>query len=309
LFSKTTFYNWKSWVLTWLFLSIAFSASWAEFDDQSITRLVKERFPKGDSRGTTVTGIALTVGSNSAIYALYDSPLRIIVWQPGQTTSQEFDISSSISSTPTDLANDGGFGLLMVDPWENQILHFDHRLQQMQSVIPQLGDQRFEPFSICRSIDGALFVINRADDDLWKIERDGLAVPFGWSPSASGKLSNPKRIRYNSQIDRFVILDDNYLLLVAPGGGYARKIPLRLEAASGVALSEQEIWVVGDGMECISIATKSESYFVPPDSLKEWGVFPAVDVTIDNDGFIYILSGFDGAVLKFEIQRVSSEHP
>ncbi|NQU05673.1 MAG: hypothetical protein HQ568_06235 [Calditrichaeota bacterium] len=72
-------------------------------------------------------------------------------------------------------------------------------------------------------------------------------------------------------------------------------------------------------MECISLSTKSESYFVPSDSLKEWGAFPAVDVTIDNDEksgvmcphmtHIYILSGFDGAVLKFKVQRASTEHP
>jgi len=308
LYLKTTFNNWKSWVLTWLFLSIAFSASWAEFDNHAITRLIKVRFPEGDG-GTTATGIALTKGSNGAIYALYDSPLRITVWQPGQTTSQEFDISSSISSTPSDLTTDGGFGLLMVDPWENHISHFDHRLQQMPPVIPRFGDKRFEPFSVCRSIDGALFIINRADDDLWKIDRDGLAVPFGWSSSASDKLSSPKRIRYNAQVDRFVILDDNYLLLAAPSGGYAREIPLRLKAASGVAMTEREIWVVGDGMECIFLSTKSESYFVPSDSLKEWGAFPVVDVTIDNEGFIYILSGFDGAVLKLKIQRASTEHP
>jgi hypothetical protein len=284
------------------------TVSRSEYSNGDVVHLIKKDVMQC-GEGTTATGIALTKGADGSIYALYDVPLRIIIWRPGEVNNQEFNNPQGISAAPTDLASDGGLGLFMVDPWENYIIHFDRWLQQMPSIIPQLNNQRFEPLSICRSMDGNLFVINRADDDLWKIDRDGITVKYNWSPSGSGKLTNPKRIRYNAQVDKLMILDNDYLLLTNPNGSNTRRIPLRLKAASGIAISEHEVWIVGDGLECIPLKTKTGSFFLPSDSLRVWDALPAVDVTFDNNDFLYILSGFDGRVLKLKIQRVSTEHP
>ncbi|MCF7810457.1 hypothetical protein K9N50_05670 [bacterium] len=294
--------------MTWLFLSIIITTSRSEYKGSDVTGLNKTNVLECNIEPAT-PGIALTKSAGGTIYALYDAPLRIIVWQSGKTKSQEFSNPQGISAAPSDLAPDGGLGLFMVDPWNDHIFHLDRRLQQMPSIIPKLNNERFEPLSICRSMDGNLFVLNRADDDLWKIDRDGIVVKYNWSPSGSGKLTNPRRIRYNSQIDKLVILNKDYLLLSNPNGSNSRKIPLRLKAASGIAVSDREIWIAGDYLECIPLKTKTGSFLLPSDSLRAWNAFPAIDVTYDNNDFLYVLSGFDGNVLKLKIQRASTERP
>ncbi len=300
--------NYKSWVLAWLFLSCATIFGQISEPAEPVIGLIKERFLTRED-GATAIGIALTKGCRGEIYALFNAPLSIVVWESDEGSAQEFAGSFDMFTTPADLVNDGGMELLLVDPWHLEILRFSRRLQSLPSVTPDVSEGRFEPLSICRIRDGTMYIINRADNDVWRIDRDGKAMPLGWSPSRAGRITAPARIRYVPEIDKLLILDSDGLKLSPPHGTPGLAIKTKVGNPSGIGANDQEAWVAGEGLACISLTEKLETFYVPPDSLKSWGVFPAADVTPAGRHQLYILPRNGGRVLVMKILRGFSERP
>ncbi len=308
---NSTFKIRKSWVYAWLFV---FSSACVDpayvgcTADSIIIGLHKEKFLNWDG-SPTATGVALATGHGGELYALFDTPPRLIVWKADNMTAAEFGDVSGWVRAPSDLVSDGGMQLLVVDPWLEHIVRLNHRLQLLPPVLPDVGGKDFEPVSICRITDGTLFVINRADDDVWRINRDGRTVPLGWSPMRSGWLDKPSRIDYAASIGKVLILDEGGVKLASPYGAPDLLIKTNLTRPVGIGVNHDEAWVVGDGLSCISLTGRTQTFFVPVDSLVAWGVYPAVDVALSGDQRLYLLPENGGRVLVMKVERSVEGHP
>ncbi len=266
-----------------------------------------ERFlPSGG--GPAAVGVALATGPGGELYALYDAPPRLVVWKTDSDETFETGDVSGWVSAPTDLVSDGGMQLLVTDSRRKYILRLNHRLQPMPPVMPEVDGERFEPLSICRITDGTLFVINRADDDVWRINRDGRAVPLGWSPARSGKIRKPTRLDYSVSVDRLIILDEDGVKLSAPHGDPGPPVKTVVARPVGAGVNGDEAWIVGDGLCCVSLDGKP-LFSVPVDSLESWGVYPAVDVAPQGDRRLYLLPETGGRVLVLRVERAIAGRP
>ncbi|MDP8241120.1 MAG: hypothetical protein P9X24_18670 [Candidatus Hatepunaea meridiana] len=292
----------KSWVFTWLFVFLTAANGQISHINDPITGIVKEKVLNRDS-GSFASGVALATGCDGELYALFDSPPQLIVWQANNQSSSEYSNALSDLNAPSDLASDGGFELLVVDPWHESILRFNRKLDLLPVITPDAGNQSLEPVSICRIADGTLYLINRADDDIWKIDRSGKAVPLGWSPARSGLLEKPSRIDYAASVDKLVILDADGVKLSSPYGLPGKALKISVKNPSSIGINNTEAWIVGDGLSCISLITKSEIFFVPADTLKSWDAYPAVDVAPADGQRIYLLPEKGDRVLVLEVIR------
>ena len=302
----------KSWVFAWLFVfsaaGVAPVCTGVRAAGSIITGLHKEKFLNWED--SSATGIALVTGHGGELYALFDAPPRLVVWKSSGATGGESGDISGLVRAPTDLVSDGGVQLLVVDPWLEHIVRLNRKLQLLPPVIPvNVSGQDFEPVSICRVTDGTLFVVNRADDDVWRINRDGRTAPLGWSPVRSGRLDKPFRIDYAASIDRMLILDDDEVKLTSPYGAPDLLIKTSLTQPVGIGVNHDEAWLVGDGLSCISLARRAQTFFVPLDSLVAWGIYPAVDVASSDDQRLYLLPENGGQVLVMKVERSVEGHP
>lgn len=304
--SSLRLFDLRSWVSAWLFFSCAVGNVLISEPADRVTGLTGKRFLTWEG-GVAAVGVAMTKGSRGEIYALFDTPPSVVVWESGEFQGKEFSGSSDFFITPVDIVTDGGLDLLVADPWRSEILRFNRRFQKLPSVVPDFGQARFEPLSVCRISDGTICVVNQADNDVWRIDRDGKALPMGWSFARVGRINAPLRIRYLREIDKLLILDNDGLKLSSLFGAPGPAIKTKVSNSSGFGVSGLEVWIAGDGLACISLLNKSETFYVPPDSLNSWGIFPVVDVVPDGDQ-LYILPLKGGQVLIMEILRDFGEH-
>jgi len=259
--------------------------------------------------GHTSTGVAIVTGREGELYILLDSPPRLLRWDVNRENGGEFASCPGELNSPVDMTSDTGFELLVADPYNEKILRFDRRLEILPPIIPDAGGERFEPLSVCRIPDGTLFTINRTDDDIWRISRDGKATPLGWSPARSGRINAPSHIEYSTETDKLLVLDKDGLKLFSPYGMIESSISTGVADPSGIGVAGTEAWIAGDGLACVSLTHRYLTFYAPPDSLKSWGVFPAADVALMGNQRLYVLPERGDLVLVLKILRGGSGHP
>ena len=296
----------KSRVITWLFVFMIFGSCQAF--EGIITGLHREKSLSWDG-GPSAPGIAMTIDVSGKLYVLFDTPPRLLVWEEDGTHAGEYSTVFDGLSTPVDLASDGGLELLIVDPWHEQIMRLSNRLELLPSVVPDVGGITLEPISICRVFDGTLYLVNRADDDIWRIDRSGEAFPLGWSRGKGNFLTQPLRIEYASSVDKLLILDSDEVKLASlhqPPGP-----PIKTKTGKPMAISvfENEAWIAGEGLSSFSLTSLIETFFVTPDSLRAWGAYPVVDVTQGGYRRLYLLPEKGGQVVVLTIERSTNGQP
>ena len=263
-----------------------------------------------------LTGIALTTTADGNIVALFDNPPCLIVWDSRGNYIGEFEgtsagrTGSSGFFAPTDISCDGGMDLIVSDPSNSEILRFNRQMKRLPPVIPDVGDQRFEPRSTCRTRDGTLLILNQADGDIYRLESDGRAVPFHHSYHRN-PINQPSHIAYVADLNRVVVLDGHQLIVCTPFGKSIQGIFTNVDNPTGIGVWGDEIWIVGDGLTCIKLADypndgqerpSSPSYYVSSDSLTVWDVYPCKDVLPVNDD-LFLLSSDRGRVVRMKIIR------
>ena len=224
--------------------------------------------------------------------------------QSDNNVPQEFEDFPSGFNSPADLASDGGIGFLMVDPYGDRIVRYDRLLRSLPSVLFSEEDQRIEPISICRVTDGSLFLINRADDDIWQIKMNGKAVSLGWSKSRRDYITSPLKIEYSADLEKLLILDEETLIISNLYSLKVDHVRLNLKKPTGISVWGDEAWIVGDGLVQLSLKEKRERFHLPVDSLKAWNVFPVADIAISRGELLYILP-VDGD--KVQVMKVVRE--
>ncbi len=298
----------KSRVITWLFVFQIMTFGSCPAAESIITGLHLEKNLRWNG-GPAASGVAMTVDGSGRLYVLFDTPPRLLVWEEDGTQAGEFSAGLDRLSTPADLASDGGLELLIVDPWHEQIIRLSHRLETLPPVVPDAGGSALEPVSICRVSDGTLYFINQADDDIWRIDRSGETFPLGWSPGKGNFLTQPLRIEYASSVDKLLILDNDNVKLASLHQPPGSPIKIRTEKPTAISVFEDEAWIVGEGLSSISLTSSSETFFVPSDSLRAWGAYPAVDVAQGGYQRLYLLPEKGGQVVVLTIERSLIDHP
>ncbi len=298
----------KSRVITWLFVFQIMIFGSCPASDGIITGLCPERSLSWDV-GPTASGVAMTVDGNGKLYLLLDMPPGLLVWEADGTRIGEFSAGLDRLSTPADLASDGGLELLIVDPWHEQIIRLSHRLESLPPIVPDARGSALEPVSICRVSDGTLYFINRADDDIWHIDRSGEAFPLGWSPGKGNSLTLPLRIEYASSVNKLLILDNDEVKLASLHQPPGPSIKISTGKPTAISVFENEAWIAGEGLSSVSLTSSSETFFVPSDSLRAWGAYPAVDVALGGYRRLYLLPEKGGQVVVLTIERSLIDHP
>ncbi len=292
----------------WLLVFYAVAPVWAALGPPPPVALL----PIGEltwPAGPAAVGVALAAGGSGELFALFDGPPRIVVWNSTGELTGEFGGVPGTFNAPTDITSDGGMELLVVDPWQLEIARFSRRLVSLPPVVPDVSGLRFEPLSACRGLDGTLYVINQADGDIWRVARDGRATPFGWALPRGDLLSSPTRVNYIPALDRLLVLDGERLRLCDPFGLSGLSFPVKLHNPKGVGVLGLEAWVAGDELTCVRLDSRREAYTAPPDSLRAWGVLPAVDAIPVGDNRLFILPESGGRVKVMRVVRGSIGHP
>ena len=294
-----------TWFLTFFLLYISFINSASGTTGYNLERGGILTTPNAP----TQIGMALATGGGGEIYVLFDIPPRILVWKDDNFNPVEYDLASDVISSPVDIAADGSFGLLLADQFTGSIKRFDRRLQPLPAVKPTTSGTRIEPASVCRVADGTLFFINRTDDDVWRVDRQGQAYPLGWSRSGDNSISRPKRLEYSSSLDMLLIIDQSGVRVSLHRGMPSVLLRTSVDKPRSISVSDNEAWVVGEGLGCISLKTRREVYFAPIDSLRAWKVYPCADLALSHDAMRLYLLAESGGIVFFNIKRQSRGQP
>lgn len=189
-------------------------------------------------------------------------------------------------------------------------MRFNRRMQPLPPVKPIIGENTIEPLSVCRVVDGTLFIVNQYDDDIWRVDRQGRAFPLGWSQSGPDLLNQPVRLEYSSTQDILVILDRNGVHLSRNRGTPSPILKILVKQPACICVSNDELWIAGEGLGCISLKKRTSVFFVPVDSLISWQAYPPADLTLSYDtGKLYILPENNSGVAYFDISRPSNRQP
>ena len=292
--------KYRSRVNAWLFVVIHAFLSTVIYAQSSNTITLVRNKEKAHTITTSALGVAVAIGSGKELFVLYDVPPVIVGWS-GSTLLGEYAGVPGTMDSPTDI-DASGMDILVTDRWRSEILRFNRRLKQVPSIKLTANDQYFEPVSICRGKDGTLFVLNRADSDIWIIKPDGTSAQVGAAKSRYDWLTDPRQIIYISRFNLIAVIDGNRVTVSNTFGKPQSVLPTTVENLVRIDCWDRELWVLGDGLECIELTTGERLFHVPADSLKSWGVYPPADLAVQEDK-LYILPVTDGGVISLSIER------
>ncbi len=246
----------------------------------------------------TSTSVALAVGGGGELYLLTDNPPQTIMWDGNNRLVGQF--ADGLFTAPTDIYCNSGIMLLIADPFQESISRFDRHLKQSTPVKIVSVEELLEPLSVCRSLDGTMFIVNRADNDLWRIEQNGRAIPF---EGIEGRwLTDPVRVRYLTELDALIVLDGDRFVICNTFGTMMRTIPAVIERPVNFNVIDNEVWIIGEGLVVIDLSIGQPVYNVSSDSLKSWGVYPPIDV-LPHDEQVFILARDKVKVISMKIVR------
>ena len=253
------------------------------------------------------TAIAFTVSSQGDLVTLLSEPSRLIKRNLRDQSSVEINRGFSSHNHPTDLYSDNCATFLIVDPLNDNILRINSRLDILPPIELVSDQNRMEPLSVCRDLSDGIYFINRTDLNLWKIDPTGNAVMLRNAISGSMKLKHPRRIRYSDYSDRILILDEESLKGFSRFGYPDFLVKLTVSNPVAFDISGREVWVVGDGISCVDLASKREVFVLPSDSLAVWIADPPIDICVSQANSLFLQSRKGSVITSFSILRHSSE--
>lgn len=276
------------------------------------TKIILEQYTYEQSANNTATiGIALAAGSDNEAYSVLDNPPRILWWNNDFKISSEIDGSSGFSVISdlcfTDLSN-----ILAVDPLRGEIMRFSRRLDKLPSVkFNSSPNVRFEPRSICRNREGTLYAINQADNDLWKIDGNGMLSSLNGGKHKGGWLDTPRKIRWNYASSMLVILDGRKLIICDSFGSYQKSFPIVTPNPRGLAVFGKEAWIVGNGISCLDLFTGETMFQIPVSSIPlsngnssiATTTRTFIDISLQSEDVLLLLEEDGAKIHRFKIVR------
>jgi hypothetical protein len=248
-------------------------------------------------------GVALARGVGGEIFILVNNPPRILRWaSEGAPVDDTGGIPGTFQS-PTDISVVSGDELLVADPWQAALARYTRRLQAQPSISPGVGSARFEPVSAAAGRDGSLYILNRADGDIWRLSQGGNSVPLRWSSGSGGVLRNPSRIRFAFQTEKLIIIDGRRVIISDPLTGDKRLITLSFPDPAGVALIPEELWAAGSEIAGYDPTSGQLLFRFPNDSLRAMGVGAVADILPEGNTALWALTTFPPSLLKLQIIR------
>lgn len=244
-------------------------------------------------------GIAVAFNRVGELAALIDSPERLLVWDRDGRYLGESPCGAVGRFQPSDLASDGGFGFLAVDPLAGDLVSFGRRGAN-PSAIAYSGRERIEPFSVAVDRRGTPLLLDRLMGGIYRLEADRRLSSF--HPILTRSV---RRIAASSDGDALLLLDSAAVRVFHPFSRSVRTFPVHVSEPVGLAAADGVVWVVGRGWEGLSEATGESLLEAPEEALKDWGVFPAADCAA-SAGRLAIL-GVNGKVVLFEVVPRAAE--
>jgi len=251
------------------------------------------------------SGSAIAIGRAGDVFTLSNPSGLVAIVDNSGVFCGEFDAGNGFSNNSTDITTDGGTGLFVCNPMQNTIAHLGRNGVVLPPVLITSPD-RFEPISLTALRDGRIIVLNKYDGDLWRIERDGKAMPLLISPRINN-MDNAK-LEITPDEKRVVILQNDHLRLFRLQGESLPPLKLTITQPKGLAVTSDGVWIVGNGLEFIPFSSGVSRLIFPVDSLQAWQIYPPADIAIDGSRMV-ILSSKGSNFLQIDFERVRQEQP
>jgi len=301
-------------IITGLFLFIlspAKSSAQPVYTPPDSLNLVSEVYndkPSATLRSSPVIAASATLAGEVGI--LMSHPWAVVVGKMPLESPRRLDGSALGLVQPTDLNNYDLNTLLICQPVRKEIIRLTRQLEARPPVRPQVGDTRFEPISVCADRQGLLFILNRADGDIWRVDRNGRAQALGLGGNGSRLLRQPSRLRYAETIDALAVLDGDLIQFISPLGRLRGTWEHRLKNVQCFAIRGRELWLPGEEVKVYDVVEHKEIWqykiaeekvklkdaaITPKDrlSLPDILTLPIADVVLTNDWTLWIFTGLE----------------
>jgi len=263
----------KSRAVAWLFFFTVLSAISSEGIQLGESRQLPMPLPG-------VRGISLAFGAGGELVELTGPISRLLVWNETEAFAGEFQSSQDHDVSPVDICSNGGFGFLSVDPVYPSIIQFGRR-GELFPPIPLDARNLIEPVSICVGDAGRVYLLNRLDGDIWRVEKDGKSSPL-MIPTPLRVWKENSQINFDYPRDLIWILKGANLYSTSTGGEARQTISLPLKSTTDFALDDELIWVIGDGLATVDSKTGQAVMVWPSDSLSAWGASRPVSIAVHS---------------------------
>ncbi len=253
-------------------------------------------------------GAGLAVSPGGDVAAAWDNPPQLAVGNATDRLLKASDASSLDVKSISDIDFSSGLDVYLADSWSGGVLRLDRRMEPKNLLRPETGG-RFEPVSLCLDDRGALFVLDRAGADVWRIER-GRAQTTGWG-NAGGSLTlkEPRRIRFDYSSRGFYVLDGEELVILDHDGRRLGIQHLGIASTMDIAITNRNIYVLGEGLAVLPRLSGPPHAELPADSLRAWGIYPAAALAVRGDSLLYILPKEPRPILVLRIESALLEKP
>ena len=251
--------------------------------------------------GNAGNGINILSGPGNEWYILHDNPPKLTRWNNSDICLGSVDFAANSFSSPIDITFADGLDLLVLFDRSNEIARFNRRLTPLTPIVPFIESDQLELLSICGTADGNMYALNWNDENVWQINRDKNAFPIKIISPHSRK---PSKIRFCKDLNQIILLGDDHIRTIDRfGNPIAQKTLDNPLAAGNLVIYRKEAWLVGNGIECLSLPELKNILTFSNDSLKYWGVFPPRDIMLTDDETMYILPENGNFIQKVRIIR------
>jgi hypothetical protein len=296
-------YRLVDWVLLiWLFFSLN-SGAYCQQDPARPIRDISFIRELSLPNNTTNIGSALTVTADGLLMALLNQPVKIVAWDI------ELKLKGDISGVPpeaihpTDISTTNRMEILFSDPLSGKLFRLNRRLNLESPISFTSINNRVEPAGACTMIDGSMYVLNQADSDLWRLNRQGALEALGLSIYSGGMLRNPTRLALIETQQQLAILDGESLNLYDPVTGRSKSILHGVGNPLGLGIIDEKVWIAGDGLVCFDLQTLNCDYRLSVETLPSDFPMPIADVQPLNNDQLIILTRVPAKVAVFKIYR------
>jgi len=267
-------------------------------------QLTLRKFIKLDSL-TVNRAIAITCGKTGEIYLLDNFQSQVTIIEVESLEFGRYQPGFAVMGNATDIASDGGTGILVCDPFQSIFAH----LSRTGSPLPEIALDpafRLQAVSIASLRDGRVLLYNRNDNNLWRMERDGKAtrLTFGNRSRAARNL----KLEISPDQRRIYLLQGAEVSVFSAEGATLSPVAGSLEEPAGIAVTDQGLWLAGDGVEFIPTNPDWKSYKLPPDSLLDWDIPAVADIAIDGET-LFLLAAQGSRIAVLNIITTEVEQP
>ncbi|MBC8465875.1 hypothetical protein H8D57_02515, partial [bacterium] len=234
-------------------------------------------------------------------FLVYDSEDKLIS-RIDDAWSNSLDRNESSSFFPTDFIITRGFRFAAVDPWRACISLWDRSLRQLNPIALDY-DIEIRPVSICNGGDNSLFFINSSDNRVWELDRSMDVKPMTYLSSKLPTKNKYIQVRYLVNRNEVILLGSETLEKITLPGNFVKKHDVKSLSPKRFALFGDEIWILGNRIECVNVINLERLYI---SSIKN--EFESItDIIVPYKEILYLLQNRGNYITRMKIVR-NSDH-